>query len=97
MITKYLLKTTEEYRLNSREEVENFHDELLKDAADQSYTLTSFSYVKKDVKVKGEIVESYFVVKAIKTFQSDKECYIPFTKIKYQAGLSMNEDVEDWG
>lgn len=96
MITKYLLKTTEEYRLNSREEVEDFHDELLEDAADQNYTLTSFSYVKKDVKVKGEIVESYFVVKAVKTFQSDKECFIPFAKIKYQDGMLVKESSEDW-
>ena len=80
---KFLLKTTEEYKLGTRAEVEEFHEELLKDAVEQNYTLTSFAYTKKEIKVKGEVVEEYFIVKAIKLFQTDKECCIPLNRVYY--------------
>ena len=41
--------------------------------ADPSFELTAFSYTTKYVKVKGEIVDEYQVVKAKKVFNNEKE------------------------
>lgn len=70
---KYLLKTTEEYRLANVEDVKEFHKELREDAENQGYELSSYGYSHKDVKVKGEVVDSYEIVKAVKIFSDQKD------------------------
>ena len=78
---KYLLNTTEKYRVATVEEVEALHEEFLNDS---TYTLTSFGYTTKYIKVKGEIVEEYQVVTAKKTFNDEKD---PETHIGVQYGV----------
>lgn len=72
MAVKYLLKTTEEFRLFSLEDVKDFHKSLEQDAADQGYTLSSFTWTLKEVKEKGEVIDDYYVVKATKFFDDAK-------------------------
>lgn len=67
---RYLLTTTEKYRVGTVEEAEALHEEFLKDGR---YTLNSFGYVTKYIKQKGEIVEEYQVVTVKKTFNEEKE------------------------
>lgn len=75
----YLIKSTNVYRvatvndaLRLREELESMPGEL-----------TAFKYNHKDIKSKGEIVESYELVTATLTFQSEKE---PETSIREHYG-----------
>lgn len=69
-MVKYLINDVTTYRVETVKDVEKLHEELL---ADPSFELTAFSYTTKYVKVKGEIVEEYQVVKAKKVFNNEKE------------------------
>ena len=44
---RYLIKTTEEYRLDSLEDVVNFRTWLYRDGAAQGYDINSFGYTTK--------------------------------------------------
>lgn len=69
-MVKYLINDVTTYRVETVKDVEKLHEELL---ADPSFELTAFSYTTKYVKVKGEIVDEYQVVKAKKVFNNEKE------------------------
>ena len=85
MISKFLLKTTEEYWLSDLVTVESFHKELQQDAIDQCYQLTSFAYTEKPIKEGKEVVDSYFIVKVVKVFDDAKEPEgIPMETVNYE-------------
>lgn len=67
---KYLINDVTTYRVETVKDVEKLHEELL---ADPSFELTAFSYTTKYIKVKGEIVDEYQIVKAKKVFNNEKE------------------------
>lgn len=69
-MVKYLINDVTTYRVDTVPEVEALHEELL---ADPTFDLTSFSYTTKYIKVKGEIVDEYQIVKAKKVFNNEKE------------------------
>lgn len=84
MVSKFLLKTTEEYWLSDLVTVESFHKELQQDAIDQGYQLTAFAYTEKPIKESKEVVDSYFIVKATKVFDDAKEPEgIPMETVNY--------------
>ena len=84
MVSKFLLKTTEEYWLSDLVTVESFHKELQQDAIDQGYQLTAFAYTEKPIKEGKEVVDSYFIVKATKVFDDAKEPEgIPMETVNY--------------
>ena len=70
LMVKYLINDVTTYRVATVKEVEDLHQELL---ADPTFELTAFSYTTKYIKVKGEIVDEYQVVKAKKVFNNEKE------------------------
>ena len=80
---KWLIKSQNEFRLETMSDVEEFHKELQKEAENGGYTLTNFSWAEKAIKEKGEIVENYFQVKATFVFNTLKEPENPFTKVEY--------------
>ena len=69
-MVKYLINDITTYRVETVKDVEKLHEELL---ADTSFELTAFSYTTKYIKVKGEIVDEYQLVKAKKVFNNEKE------------------------
>ena len=84
MVSKFLLKTTEEYWLSDLVTVESFHKELQQDAIDQGYQLTAFANTEKPIKEGKEVVDSYFIVKATKVFDDAKEPEgIPMETVNY--------------
>lgn len=69
-MAKYLIKTTEIYRVDSENEVE----EMLAEAKnDSQYELVKYSSQHKDIKSKGEIIDSFELVSLTKAFTSEKE------------------------
>ena len=68
-MARYLLKSVNTYRIHTVAEVEKFHEELKHNSA---FELTAFSYTTKDVKIKGEVVDQYQVVKVQLVFASEK-------------------------
>lgn len=67
---KYLINTTDVYRVETVEDAERLHEEL---KSDNNFVLASFGYKTKYIKVKGEIVEEYQLVTAKKVFNAEKE------------------------
>lgn len=66
----YLLNCTNVYRVDSEQAALKLREEL----TNLSYgELTQFSYAIKEVKAKGEVVDTYVVVKAKITFTPEKE------------------------
>lgn len=69
-MSKYLCKTTEEYRVNS----ENAAAELIDEAKrDNRFTLLKSSTTYKPVKQKGELVDEYWLVSLVKQFTEAKD------------------------
>lgn len=67
---KYLVKTTETYRVNTVAEVEQLHQALREE---KHSTLSAFNYKTKYIKEKGEIIEEYQLVVATRIFNDEKE------------------------
>lgn len=67
---KYLITTTNTYRVHTVADVEALHEEL---KHDPRFELTSFSYTTKDIKEKREVVDQYQLVKAKLVFTNEKE------------------------
>ena len=82
-MAKYVINDVTTYRVETVEEVEQLHEELL---ADDRFQLTAFSYTTKQIKVKGEVEEEYQVVKVKKVFNNEKnpENYID---VKYEVNF----------
>lgn len=77
---KYLISTTDVYRVPTVAEVEQLHEDLINDT---HFTLSAFSYKTKQIKQKGEVIDEYQLVSAKKLFNDEKE---PGTniEIKYE-------------
>lgn len=69
-MAKYLISTTNTYRVANVEEALALRSELQR--SDWG-TLSSFTYAVKEVKSKGEIVDEFVVVKAKMDFNNVKE------------------------
>ena len=67
---EYLLNTVVSYRVHTVEDAEALHQRL---KTDGRFELVAFSYTTKDIKVKGEVVDQYQVVKAKLVFTSEKD------------------------
>lgn len=69
-MAKYLIKTTEEYRVNS----ENAAADLIAEAKrDNRFMLLKSSTAYKPIKAKGDIVDEYWLVTLVKQFTEAKE------------------------
>ena len=66
---KILLNDVHTYRVDTVEEVEQLHQELKENPA---FTLVSFSYKTKYIKLKGEVIDEYQLVKVKKIFTEEK-------------------------
>ena len=67
---KYLLNTTEVYRVSSEAEAAAHIDSAKKESG---YILSKYSSQFKERKQKGEVVDSYFKVTLVKEFNNEKE------------------------
>ena len=65
---KMLMKTTDVYRVDNEEEAVQMINEARDSAIAQGYTLTKSSYVIKNKKSKGEIIDSWCIVSLEKSF-----------------------------
>jgi hypothetical protein len=66
----YLIETTEKHRADSEVEA----TELIEAAkADRRYALSKYTSVYKEKKQKGEVVDEYYIVTLVKTFDDAKD------------------------
>jgi len=67
---KYLCEVTEKYRIDSENEAKAFIEEQKKE---NRYALKKYSSELKERKAKGEIVDSWYQVVLVKSFNDPKE------------------------
>ena len=68
-MAKYLIQTTEVYRVDSEEEASALIDAAKNDA----YGIAKFSSVHKTKKAKGEVVDDWYKVSITRQFTEEKE------------------------
>ena len=69
-MARYLIETTEVYRVDGEFEA----TELIEEAKqDDKYTLAKYTSTKKERTQKGEVVDSYYKVSLVKKFNNEKE------------------------
>lgn len=73
-MSKYINQVTEVYRIDTEEEVKNFIESVKADAIDDGYILKSCAYTLKEKKLKGEVVDSAWLLKIVKEYATFWEC-----------------------
>ena len=78
---KYLISTTEVYRVDSEEEVKRIIEEAKQD---NHFILSKYSSQFKERKQKGEVIDSYYKVTLVNSFTNEKEpeftCQVYYTE-----------------
>lgn len=69
-MAKYLITTTETYRVDSEEAVEAILEEA---KSDSNYTLVKYSSQYKEKKEKGEVVDYWYRLTLTKAFTEEKD------------------------
>ena len=69
-MSKYLIQTTEVYRVDSEPEVENLIAEAKEDS---TFDVIKYNCEHKERKQKGDIIDDYYKVSIVKGFTSEKE------------------------
>lgn len=87
---KYLIENSVTYRIGKIEDVEALHETLKKNKMGE---LKNFSYKQKDVKEKGEVVDTYYVVTAKMSFNEEKDPYDSIIDVSF--GRFDNDETED--
>lgn len=80
---KWLLKNTAEYRFEDIADVRNFERKCREDAALRGYQVSSFNYTEKEIKVEGEVVDSYFICKISTVFNAAKDPEVNVVGVDY--------------
>ena len=76
---KFLISSTDTYRVPTIDDVNTLYDELAKNP---NFEIVSFQRKTKEIKEKGEVVEEYQVVTVKKKFNEEKDPYSTI-QIKY--------------
>ena len=69
-MSKYLISTTENYRVDDADEAKNIIEEA---KADPSFILSKYNCVKKEKKSKGEVIDEWYKLSLTKVFTDEKE------------------------
>lgn len=67
-MSKFLIRSTEVYRIDSESEANNFIDQQKK-----KYEVSKYSSELKERKIKGEVADSWYRVTIVKTYNDEKE------------------------
>lgn len=80
---KYLIKSTVELRVQDEAAADELHKTMQEEAEKIGAILSSWNEIKKEKKVKGEIVEEWYICKYTLVFNDPKEPVIALDNIKY--------------
>lgn len=67
---KTILDITEQYRVDTEEEVKEFIEEIKEKGKEEGYIVKSYSSSLKEKKSKGEIVDSGYLLKVTKSINT---------------------------
>lgn len=80
---KFLIKSTNEVRVATKEDADELHKQLEKEAQDNGYVLAAWSETHKERKSQGEIVEEWMICKWTFVFNDAKAPVDAYNKITY--------------
>lgn len=80
---KFLLKSTNEYRFETLDEVKAFQDKLRAEAEEGGWQLNSYNWSEKEIKAQGEVIDTYFVVKAQSVFNTPKNPELEISTVSF--------------
>ena len=69
-MSKYLVRTTETFRIDTEAEAKIFIEEQKRKG---NYEVTKYSTERKEKKTKGEVVDAWYRVTLVKDFNDEKE------------------------
>lgn len=87
-MSRYLIKTVEQYRCDSEAEAAKFIEESKKS---NQYTLAKYSSEEKEMKMKGEVIDSWMRVTLTKIFDTEKEPVGDIKDVSYGKNMEDNE------
>ena len=93
---KSLIKATNEVRVETEEDADNFHKELQKEAEQLGCILSTFTKTLRQKKSKGEVIDEYYQIKYTYVFNDIKEPYTYLKNIQYNTTSSMEESDLPW-
>lgn len=74
-MSKYLIRTTEFYRVDTENEAKTFIEEQKRKG---NYEVTKYSTERKEKKAKGEVVDAWYRVTLVKDFNDEKEPLVSY-------------------
>lgn len=93
---KSLIKATNEVRVETEEEADQFHKELQKEAEKIGCILSTFTKTLRQKKSKGEIIDEYYQIKYTYVFNDIKEPLNYLKNIEYNITTSTEESDLPW-
>lgn len=93
---KSLIKATNEVRVETEEEADQFHKELQKEAEKIGCILSTFTKTLRQKKSKGEVTDEYYQIKYTYVFNDIKEPYSYLKNIEYNITNSQEEGDLPW-
>jgi len=95
-MVKSLIKATNEVRVETEADADEFHKELQKEAEEIGCVLSTFTKTLRQKKSKGEILEEYYQIKYTYVFNDIKDPYTYLKNIEYNMTNSTVEDDVPW-
>lgn len=94
---KYLIKSTNEIRVETKDEADELHKKMTKEAEERDFTLSAWSETKKEKKSKGEVIEEWYIVKYTFIFNDAKDPERALKTIEYDLmdAYNVEEDNND--
>lgn len=74
-MSKYLVRTTEIYRVDTENEAKSFIEEQKRKG---NYEVTKYSTERREKKTKGEVVDAWYRVTLVKDFNDEKEPLVAY-------------------
>lgn len=94
---KYLIKSTNEIRVEDENDANELHRFYEKFAHDNNYILNSWTQTLRTKKSQGEIIESWFICKVVLIFNDAKAPDIPLDTIDFKMQHNIPiENVSPW-
>ena len=95
-MVKSLIKATNEVRVETEADADEFHKELQKEAEEIGCVLSTFTKTLRQKKSKGEILEEYYQIKYTYVFNDIKDPYTYLKGIEYNMTNSTEEADLPW-
>lgn len=93
---KSLIKVTNEVRVETEEDADQFHKDLQREAEEIGCILSTFTKTLRQKKSKGEVIEEYYQIKYTYVFNDIKDPTTYLNNIEYNMVNSFAKEESPW-